>query len=206
MNAARLASCPASDLGCGGDEDRPEQTRADHSIAQSAGRTEICATKFGEIEGVWVEKPPGCGKAVLRLRLRHAKSRHPIHMIFVRTSQTLRRFQPVQQPRKSPAISQTHAERLRNLGQAFAVDGIRVTPGCPAFKLVQNFRPGFRDGLIGKLVPQIFNQLEAFESAKVFDSLQRIFHWESLAVPPQNWFDAEPCSGIVFPMRWRAYS
>ena len=82
----------------------------------------------------------------------------------------LRRFQPVQQPRKSLAKSQTHAERLRNLGQAFAIDTVRVTPGSPAFQLVQSFRPRFRNGLISELVPQIFNQLEAFKSFEVCTS------------------------------------
>lgn len=67
--------------------------------------------------------------------------------------------------------SKTHAERLCNLGQAFALCGMRVAPGRPAFKFVQHLRPGLGTRLRGKLIPQVFHQLKAFKFAKVFNGL-----------------------------------
>ncbi len=83
----------------------------------------------------------------------------------------LRQFRPERQPQIQPARSKTYAERLGNLGEAFALRRVGITPGRTAFKLIKNLWPGFGVGLGGKLIPQIFDQLEAFKLTQVFDGL-----------------------------------
>ncbi|ABE46076.1 hypothetical protein Bpro_4184 [Polaromonas sp. JS666] len=88
---------------------------------------------------------------------------------------------------KNNPRSQTHAKRLRDLGQAFALSGVGVTPDRTAFKFVQNVISGFRGSLSGKLIPQVFHQLKALKLAKVFNGLQCGFHAAKSSTPASEW-------------------
>lgn len=74
-----------------------------------------------------------------------------------------------------------------DLGQAFALSGVGVTPGRTAFKFVQNVISGFRGSLSGKLIPQVFHQLKALKLAKVFNGLQCGFHAAKSSTPASEW-------------------
>jgi len=82
-------------------------------------------------------------------------------------------------------MSQANAERLRNLREALALSRVGVTPGCATLEFEQHLGPGFRTGLGGKFIPQIFDQLKAFKLAKMLDGLQCRLHAEksSTALP-----------------------
>ena len=75
---------------------------------------------------------------------------------------------------------------MRDLGQAFPLSWMGVTPGSAAFELVQNLISGFRAGFRSKFVPQVFHQLKAFEFAKVLNGLQGGFHAEKFSTPHVN--------------------
>lgn len=80
-------------------------------------------------------------------------------------------------------MSQANAERLRNLREALALAGVGVTPGCATLEFEQHLGPGFRSDLGGKFIPQILDQLKAFESAKMLDGLQCRLHAEKSSTP-----------------------
>ena len=80
-------------------------------------------------------------------------------------------------------MSQADAERLRNLREALALAGVGVTPSCATLELEQHLRPGFRSDLGGKFIPQILDQLKAFEFAKMLDGLQCRLHSKKSSTP-----------------------
>ena len=61
-----------------------------------------------------------------------------------------------------------------------------VTPGCAAFKLVQNLTSDLGAGLRRKFVPQVFHELKALKLANMFNGLQGGFHAERLSTPHVN--------------------
>ena len=128
----------------------------------------------------------GCAPAVPRQPRSRAEIHRPDRMIFPRTIQKTRRSLLALRLRKRRARSKAHAKRLCNLCQTFSLKRVRVTPSCAAFKLVQNLILGFGAGFSGKLVPQVFNQLEALKFAKMFDGLQGGFHAKKFSTPQVN--------------------
>lgn len=58
-----------------------------------------------------------------------------------------------------------YAKHFGNLGQGFPLGRVTVTPIGAAYQFVKNFRACFWCGLGRKLIPQVFYQLQALESA-----------------------------------------
>jgi len=56
-------------------------------------------------------------------------------------------------------------QRFGNLGQGFPSGGVTVTPIGAAYQFIKNFRACLRCGLDKKLIPEVFYQLQALESA-----------------------------------------
>ena len=133
-------------------------------------------TRFSETGRVWAEKPPSCGLIALPRRRSPSGSRRPSRRTVVRTNQKLRQFQPVPKLQKQLYSSKVHAKRLSDLGQTIALAGVGVTPSGAAFQFVQNVGPGFRVCFNCELVPDIFDQLQSFKPAQMFNGLQCGFH------------------------------
>ena len=84
-------------------------------------------------------------------------------------------------------MSQADAQRLGDLRKAFALARMVVAPCSPASQFVQDVRADFHIGLHGKLIPQVFDQLKAFEFAKVFNGLQGRFHARKSSISSLEW-------------------
>ena len=124
---------------------------------------------------------PGCAQAAPLQQLSPSKNRHPSHTICLHTKQTLRQFQPGQGLRIRPTNSQMHAQRLCNLTQTFALMGVTIAPRSTTLQFADDLVSGFRRGLAGELIPQVFNELKAFKFTKVLNRLQGGLHGQSLS-------------------------
>lgn len=82
-----------------------------------------------------------------------------------RTKRMLRQFPLAQEAQRRPSKSQMHTQSLGNLSQCFPCGRVTVTAVGAARQLVKNFRACFWCGLGRKLIPEVFYQLQALESA-----------------------------------------
>lgn len=82
----------------------------------------------------------------------------------------------IPEPRMQLAKSKSYAKRLRDLGQTFALAGMSVAPDGPAFQFIQHVSPGFGACFDCEFIPDVFDQLQPFKPAQMFNGLQCGFH------------------------------
>ena len=180
--ALRVAPCPRG--------------AAAPAVRQSRSRGPGLVLVRGSSSAVWKGTPEALPSGWKRFRVAcqlflgnrksRAENRHPGHTIFLHTTRKSQQFRLEPVLRRQPAKSKEDAERLRDLGQAFPLSWMGVTPSRAEFKLVQNLISGFGAGFRSKLVPQVFHELKALKLAKMLNGLQGGFHAEKFSTPHVN--------------------
>ena len=113
---------------------------------------------------------------LLRRHRSPAGSRRPSRKTVFHTRQKFGQFQPVPELQKQLSKSNMHAKRLRDLGQTFTLAGVGIAPSGPAFQFIPHVSPSFGVCFDCEFIPDIFDPLQSFKPAQMFNGLKCGFH------------------------------